>query len=210
MSFNFNFTQAKLVLCLPKNKELNQWFPALFEQLDKYEINTLERVAAFLSQCAHESLDFTVVTENLNYGAAGLQTTFKKYFPTAELAKQYERNPERIANLVYANRMNNGNAGSGDGWKFRGRGIIQLTGKENYTACSQYIFKDDRLTKDVSWLETKQGCVGSACWFWNSRKINQFADKGDVVGVTKLINGGGNGLEDRKDKYSAFKAFLSS
>lgn len=210
MSFNFNFTQEKLAKCLPKNKEIDKWFTALHEQLDKYEINTLERVASFLSQCAHESLDFTVLTENLNYGAAGLQTTFKKYFPTAEKAKLYERKPEKIANLVYANRMGNGDEASGDGWRYKGRGIVQLTGHDNVAACSQYIFKDDRLVKDTSWLETKEGCVGSACWFWNSRKINVPADKEDVVGVTKLINGGTNGLEDRKTKYAKFKAILAA
>ena len=208
---NFNFTEEKLQQCLTNNREIDQWFPLLLKDLEFYEINTVERVAAFLSQCAHESLNFTVTHENLNYGAPGLMATFKKYFPTQELANEYARQPEKIANRVYANRMGNGDEASGDGYKYRGRGIVQLTGHDTYRDCSMAVFGDDRLLSSPDWLESKEGCVIGACWFWNVYKnINPVADTDDVEAVTRLVNGGLNGIDDRKAKYSAFKEILSA
>jgi putative chitinase len=207
---NFNFTQDKLQQCLSNNREIDQWFPLLEGYLEFYEINTVERVAAFLSQTGHESLNFTATHENLNYGAPGLMTTFKKYFPTQELADAYARQPEKIANRVYANRMGNGDEASGDGWKYRGRGIIQLTGHDNYKACSLAVFQDERLLEDPNWLESKEGCVVGACWFWNTRFINKAADAEDTDAVTRLVNGGLNGIDDRRARYASYKEILSA
>jgi putative chitinase len=137
--------------------------------------------------------------ENLNYSAKGLVGTFKKYFPTEEIAKQYERKPEKIANRVYANRMGNGDENSGDGYKYRGRGLIQLTGKFNYTKFSQSI--DLSLDETVKYLETPEGAVASAGWFWDNNKLNRFCDNDDFITLTKRINGGTIGLADRKHHY---------
>ena len=158
-----------------------------------------KRIAAFLAQIAHESGGFNFVKENLNYGAKGLRAVFGKYFPTEEMALEYERQPEKIANRVYANRMSNGDEASGDGWKFRGRGLIQLTGKDNYSRFADSIGKD--LDDTIEYLETAEGAVASACWFWNANKLNSFCDKDDFVGLTRRINGGTNGLEDRQHHY---------
>lgn len=164
-----------------------------------------KRIAAFLAQTAHESGGFNAVKENLNYGAKGLATTFKKYFPTEASAKPYDRNPEKIANKVYANRMGNGPESSGDGFKYRGRGLIQLTGCDNYTRFAKAL--DKSIDDAVEYLETPEGAVASAGWFWDVNKLNVYCDKNDFVGLTKRINGGTIGLEDRKHHYElALKA----
>jgi putative chitinase len=186
----------------PKTKTavLERYALPLHEVAEYYDMyKNPKRAAAFLAQIAHESGGFNFVTENLNYSAKGLMTTFKKYFPTEELAKQYERKPEKIANRVYANRMSNGDENSGDGWKFRGRGLIQLTGRANYTR-----FAEDlgiSLDETVAYLETPAGAVSSAGWFWDNNNLNQLCDKDDFVTLTKRINGGTIGLEDRKHHY---------
>lgn len=163
------------------------------------------RVAGFLAQIAHESGGFNFVAENLNYSAKGLMTIFKKYFPNEELANQYARKPEKIANKVYANRMKNGPEESGDGWKFRGRGLIQLTGRDNYTRFAAALDLD--IDSTIAYLETPNGAVASAGWFWDNNKLNQFCDKDDFVTLTKRINGGTIGLADRKHHYEiALKA----
>jgi putative chitinase len=166
---------------------------------EKYEINTKERVAGFLAQCGHESLDFTVLKENLNYGAKGLRGTFGKYFPDDATAAKYERKPEMIANRVYASRMGNGNEASGDGYKFRGRGAIQLTGCSNYTAFAKDVGKT--IDETIVYLETLEGAIESACWFWKKNGLNEIADKKDITLMTKRINGGTIGLEDRKKHW---------
>lgn len=164
-----------------------------------------KRMAAFLAQVAHESGGFNFVKEGLNYSAAGLNKTFKKYFPTVESANAYARNPAKIANKVYANRMGNGPESSGDGYKFCGRGLIQLTGKDNYTRFAKAIGKS--IDEAVAYLETAEGAVASAGWFWDANKLSVYADKGDFVGLTRRINGGTIGLEDRKHHYDiALKA----
>jgi putative chitinase len=164
-----------------------------------------KRAAAFLAQIAHESGGFNFVKENLNYSAKGLMGTFKKYFPTEAIAKQYERQPEKIANRVYANRMSNGDEASGDGYKFCGRGLIQLTGRANYTKFSQDL--GISLDETVAYLETPEGAVSSAGWFWDQNNLNSYCDKDDFIGLTKRINGGTIGLEDRKHHYEiALKA----
>ena len=208
MSFEFEFTEEKLQECLTRNKNIDVLFEALQNVLPKYEITTVERVAAFLAQCGHESLDFTVLQENLNYGAKGLLGLFKKYFPTEALAKEYERKPEKIANRIYANRMGNGPEASGDGYAHRGRGAIQLTGKLNYQAFGNSIGLT--LEDTVHYCETMDGAIESACWFWTKNKLNTIADDKNILLLTKRINGGTIGLEDRKKHYEHNLKILAS
>ena len=192
-------TTQQLSQLIPGNKYTQYWADALNAILPEYDINTEPRVAAFIAQCAHESGGFKFLTENLNYRWESLRKVFPKYFSTDELAKEYERKPEKIANRVYANRMGNGDEASGDGWRYRGRGLIQLTGRDNY-----YIFSESistPLEEIPEYLETFEGAVQSACWFWESNKLNQWADNRDILTLTKRINGGTIGLEDRKKHY---------
>jgi len=207
---DFTLTKAKIAKILDKSKEPDAWFEAFNAVLPKYEINTTERVAAFLAQCGHESAGFTVLQENLNYSASGLASVFKKYFTTDEAAA-YARQPERIANRVYGGRMGNSAEASGEGYKFRGRGIIQLTGKENYTNASKAIFNDDTLIKDPDMInKDKKIAVEVACWFWKKTGLNALADAGDIKGMTKRINGGYIGLDDRIAHYNSALAILKS
>ena len=194
----FDFTADKLAQCIKKNKNPQEWWQGLYNQLPKFYIISPARVAGFISQCQHESADFTILTENLNYGAKGLLGIFKKYFPSEDLAKQYERKPEKIANRVYASRMGNGPESSGDGWTFRGRGLVQLTGRANYTQCSRDLFGDDTLVEDPDVVaNTPEYAILSACWFWHKNRLNDICDRGDVVLLSKRINGGTIGLADR-------------
>jgi putative chitinase len=186
----------------PKTKisTLQKYVDPLNDVCDYYEItNTNQRLAGFLAQIGHESGGFNFVKENLNYGAKGLMTTFKKYFPTEELAKQYERKPEKIANRVYANRMGNGPESSGDGWKYCGRGLIQLTGKDNYTRFANAL--EISIDECVAYMETPEGACSSAGWFWDNNSLNSYCDRGDFIGLTKRINGGTIGLADRQHHY---------
>jgi putative chitinase len=169
---------------------------SLNETFDKYHINNILRVCHFLAQILHESGAFKYTSENLNYSAQGLMKTFPKYFPTLEIANQYAKNPQKIANKVYANRMGNGDENSGDGWKYRGRGNIQTTGKSNYQLLTES-FKID-FVNHPEYLEQQLYSTISAGWFWNSRSLNQYADQDNILTITKKINGGTNGLEDRK------------
>jgi putative chitinase len=192
-------TKDQLKQLLPKNPYIDQWYKALSQLLPDYEINTPQRMAAFLAQCAHESGEFIFVQENLNYKAASLRKVFPKYFTDDATAAAYEKKPEKIANRIYANRMGNGPEESGDGYKYRGRGLIQVTGKENYTwfAASLQITPEEA----AQYMETFEGAAQSACWFWETNNLNQYADKGDIVTLTKKINGGTIGLEDRIKHY---------
>lgn len=193
-------TLQQLQKIISKNTHVEQWYQALSELLPHYEIDTHLRLAAFLAQCAHESGSFKYTSENLNYRWQSLRKTFPKYFPTDSLAQQYEKQPEKIANRVYANRMGNGSENSGDGWQFRGRGLIQLTGKNNYTLFANSLNID--LETTVSYLETFEGSVESACWFWQTNNLNYWADIQDMVTLTKKINGGTIGLQDRIEHYN--------
>jgi putative chitinase len=193
----------------PKTKKatLEQYVDAINDVAKHYNMfENPRRVAAFIAQIAHESGGFNFVRENLNYGAKGLMTTFKKYFPDEETAKRYERKPEMIANRVYANRMGNGDEASGDGFKFRGRGLIQLAGKNNYTAYAKAIGKP--IDEAVAYLETPAGAVSSAGWFWDTNRLNRFCDSDDFVTLTKRINGGTIGLADRKHHYELALKYL--
>jgi putative chitinase len=197
--FEFNFTQAKFEECIGKNPYADHWFEALCEILPDYEINTVPRVAAFLAQTAHESGGYRAIKENLNYKAASLRKVFPKYFPTDELANAYAQKPEMIANRVYGGRMGNGDEHSGEGYKYCGRGLIQLTGKDNYTRYAQSL--EISVEEASEHLTTFEGCVQSAAWFWEANNLNQWADAGDILTLTKRINGGTIGLEDRIKHY---------
>jgi putative chitinase len=182
-----------------------EWLAECLEPLNDafafYEINNPERISMFLAQAGHESAGLSVMEENLNYSAQGLNKIFPKYFARAGRdANAYAKKPEKIANVVYSSRMGNGDEASGDGYRYRGRGFIQLTGKSNYSAFAADM--EMPLEEATAWLDTAEGAVWSACWFWDSRELNKWADKGDIVTVTKKINGGTIGLEDRKSHYA--------
>lgn len=192
-------TVSQLKQLLPNNPYVENWHNALVQLFPDYDINTPKRMAAFIAQCAHESGGFRILTENLNYKAAGLRRIFPKYFPTDELAKQYEKQPSKIANRVYANRMGNGDESSGDGFRYCGRGLIQLTGKSNYQSFADSL--EMRVEDVPAYLATFEGAAQSACWFWETNNLNRFADANDILNMTKRINGGIIGLEDRKKHY---------
>jgi putative chitinase len=193
-------TLDKLKKLIPANPYVKEWHEPLDQLLPQYEINTPRRVAAFVAQCAHESAGFKFIQENLNYRAASLRKTFPKYFATDAIAQQYERKPQMIANRVYANRMGNGDEASGDGWKYRGRGLIQLTGKDNYTFFAGSL--GIPVEEAAEYLGTFEGASQSACFFWQENNINRFADANDIRGMTRAINGGFIGLEDRIKHYN--------
>jgi putative chitinase len=201
MSFTFEFKKEHLASMIGKNPYLDYWYDALYQILPEYNINTPERVAAFIAQCAHESGNFRFLQENLNYKAESLTKTFKKYFPTLESAQPYAKKPQMIANKVYANRMGNGDEASGDGFRYLGRGLIQLTGKNNYTFFAASVGIEN-MDECVEYLGTFEGAVQSACFFWENSNLNQWADKGDILTLTKRINGGTIGLEDRIKHYN--------
>lgn len=191
-------TKEQIHGLLHGNNDWESWVKPIQELLPKYDINTESRIAMFFAQCGHESLNFKVLSENLNYSAKGLDAVFPKYFKHAgREAADYHRQPERIANVVYSDRMGNGPIESGDGWLFRGRGVIQLTGRDNYTAFANSI--DRSVERTIEYLETKTGALESACWFWKVNGLNNIAT--DIVAATRRINGGKNGLADRKHHY---------
>ncbi len=197
------------------------YLPLIHGVIDRYEINTPQRIAAFLAQVGHESAGFTVLVENLNYSADGLAMTWGARFALKDSAGKYvmvkdgsrlrrmpnseaqllHRKPEAIANRVYSDRLGNGCEASGEGWLYRGRGLIQVTGKENYRACSLALFADDRLLTTPHLLENWQWAVASACWYWQARGINKWADGDDFESVTKAVNGGLNGHAERLAVY---------
>jgi putative chitinase len=184
---------------------LEKFVDPINQVIEDFDINTPNRIAMFLAQIGHESGGLTKLHENLNYKAARLVQIFPKYFKNVD-PNDYGGKPEAIANLVYANRMGNGDEESGDGYRFRGRGAIQLTGRSNYTACGGDLEVD--LINNPDWLETPEGAIMSAAWFWDQRDLNDYADKNDVVTVTKKINGGIIGLDERKELFEeALKIF---
>lgn len=191
---------------LPNNNYIQEWYDALSVHIPEYDMDTPERLSAFISQCSHESGEFTRLTENLNYRWESLRRVFPKYFPTDDIAKKYEHNQKAIASRVYANRMGNGNEASSDGWKYRGRGLIQITGKNNYSAFAEFIGMS--LDDVPDYLESFDGAIVSACWYWKINNLNRFADSEDIKGLTKAINGGYNGLDDRIAKHDEITEIL--
>jgi len=204
-------TLELLTALCPKTKTsiLESYIEPLNTVTEYYEMTeNIKRVAGFLAQLAHESGGFNAVIENLNYSKEGLRKVFPKYFPTDELAAQYARQPQKIANRVYANRMKNGDENSGDGWKFRGRGLIQLTGRDNYTKFAEAL--DMTIEDAIEYLETPNGAVASAGWFWDNNNLNQYCDNNDFITLTKRINGGTIGLADRQHHYEVALNYLGS
>jgi putative chitinase len=213
-------SEAQLKQLLPNNPHTGYWWAVLFgpqeelggsSLLNAYDINTPKRVAAFIAQCAHESGGLMVLQENLNYRAATLRTVFPKYFPTDAIAADYANRPnkqEAIANRVYANRMGNGDESSGDGFRFRGRGLIQLTGRSNYQAFAKSLGVE--VDEVPEYLATFEGAAQSACWFWDKNNLNQWADQSDIITLTKRINGGTIGLEDRLHHYKQALAVIGA
>jgi putative chitinase len=197
---------------IPKNKDPESWYEAATELFEAYEINTPNRIAGFMAQCAHESLDFTRLEENLNYSEKALNGVFGRYFGEGKRdAAEYARNPEKIANYVYQDEFRSkrgamGNVNDGDGWRFRGRGIKQLTGRNNYTAFGKTVGMSAE--EAAEYVATPKGAIESACWFWKTNKLENWADKGDNVGLTKKINGGTIGLDDRNRRWEEALAIL--
>jgi putative chitinase len=207
MSFDFDFRADQVQKLLPRNPHYQEWYNALCNELPKYEINTIPRVAMFIAQTAHESGGFTALKENLNYQAKSLTAIWPKRFPPG-IAEQYAHHQEAIANRAYCDRMGNGPESSGDGWKFHGRGLIQLTGKSNYVAFAKEIGMD--IDECVEYCETPEGAVESACFFWEHHNLNAISDAGDVVKATKTINGGTLGIEDRTARFHQALQVLAS
>ena len=203
-------TVDQLRAMIPTNKEVEEWCEELNKALPKYDITTDQRISGFVSQCAHESMDFTAMSENLNYREETLNKVFPRYFgPGKRNAAEYAKNPEKIANYVYMDEFRTsklGNTQPGDGWRFRGRGLKQLTGRDNYTRFA----KDYNMTAEEAavWVETKEGALASALWFWKTNNLNAIADTGSVPALTKKINGGDIGLADRQARYAKAMAAL--
>lgn len=199
-------TVDQLAAMIPTNNEVEDWCEELNKALPKYDIDTPKRIAGFISQCAHESRDFTAMEENLNYSEKALNSVFGRYFgPGKRNAAEYARNPEKIANYVYMDEFRSkggalGNTQPGDGWRFRGGGLKQLTGRSNYSGFA----KDYGITAEeaADWVRTKEGALASALWFWSKNNLNTVADTGDVTALTKRINGGDIGLADRQQRYA--------
>jgi len=201
-------TQQQLLQILPNaGDQAGVFVPVLNTAMNDYQIVTTQRVAAFLAQAGHESGQLRSVVENLNYGAQALVATWPSRF-TPDLAAQVARQPEQIANIVYASRMGNGDASSGDGWNYRGRGLIQITGRSNYLQCSLGLFGDERLLQQPELLEQPQWAAESAAWFWEQQGLNALADADQFNSITRKINGGLNGLEDRLQIWARARAVL--
>jgi putative chitinase len=204
---SFELKKEHVAEMLKGNKNVDAWHAAMVKIFPKYGIDTPNRIAGFCAQCGHESLNFTVLEENLNYKAETLEKLFSKYFSKAgRNAADYAKQPEKIANVIYASRMGNGDTASGEGYKFRGRGIIQLTGKDNYSNFGKSINKS--LDEVIEYVKTLDGALESACWYWGTRQLNLTCDANDIVKMTKLVNGGTIGLEDRKKHYEHNLAVL--
>lgn len=207
-------TDQQLKQIMPGCTDPATWAPALNAAMAQFEITSLERIAAFIAQIAHESGQLTRLSENLNYSAKRLMQVWPSRFPTMEKALQYERNPERLANCVYAKRLGNGDEASGDGWRYRGRGLIQLTGRGNYRSAAQGIGL--QLEEQPDLLLQPGPAALSAAWFWKSRGLNELADDqnddndtDDFKSITKLINGGTVGLKERMAFWDKAKGVLT-
>lgn len=199
-------TLDQLKKCVPGCKNPQYMVLHLNHYMVSEGLITPLRKAHFLAQVGHESADLNVMTENLNYSADALRRVFGKYFPNSQTAEKYARQPQAIANRVYANRMGNGSEASGDGWLYRGAGLIQLTGKNNHQAFADAVGKP--LAGIGDYLRTPQGACQSAAWFWAQNGLNRLADADDIRGITRRINGGYNGLDDRQQRLARAKSVL--
>ncbi|HYD81937.1 MAG TPA: glycoside hydrolase family 19 protein [Paucimonas sp.] len=203
-----------LKVALPQCAKPDLWADALNSVLGRYGIDTPARIASFLAQTGHESGQFNRLTENLNYSVAGLMKTWPKRFPTVQIAEGYARNPEKLANFVYANRLGNGDVPSGDGFRFRGRGLIQITGKSNYLATGKALGLD--LVGSPDLLLQAEHAAASAAWFWSNHGLNALADDNtddqdleDFTEITRRINGGTIGLKERFALYKTIESRLA-
>lgn len=210
MDFTFSFNSSLLSTILNKNPNYLDWFRSLNTYLPVSNINTVNRVSAFLAQCCHESNNFITLEENLNYSATRLIEIFPTHFSNLQEANTYDRKPIKIANRVYANRMGNGDEKSGDGWNYRGRGLIQLTGKNSYLQYSTDVFNNNSAQLDPSLLTTTDGAVQSACWFWTKNNLNVLADQNNINAISRKINGGDNGLQERSQLYNKILSILKT
>jgi len=199
-------TSSTIKAIMPQTTRADAYVEPLNAAMQFAEVNTPLRTAMFLAQLAHESSQLNRIVENLNYSEQGLLDTFPKYFDAGS-ARNYARQKERIANRVYADRLGNGNEASGDGWKYRGRGLIQVTGKSNYDDCGKALALN--LVDAPEQLEQPMLAARSAAWFWKAKGLNALSDAQDIVGATKRINGGDKGLKDRREFYEKAKATLS-
>jgi putative chitinase len=194
--FTFDFSLDSFKSIIGNNPYAEHWHEALCQILPDYDINTPERVACFLGQTMVESAGYTAIQENLNYRPETLMKVWPSHFPTEDVANQYAHHPDLIANRAYAGRMGNGDEASGDGWAYCGRGLIQITGKDNYSKFADSI--GTPLEQIPEFLTTFEGCVQSACWFWEANNLNDLADQINVLALTKKVNGGTLGLQERK------------
>jgi putative chitinase len=207
-------TLSQFQQMIPTNREAAEWYSIAVDMFKKYDIITINRIASFMAQTAHESQDFRVLEENLNYSAERLVQVFPRYFGKGKNnPADFARNPEKLANLVYmdANRTKSGALGNihqGDGWRFRGGGIKQLTGRTNFTKFGQSIGMSPEQASD--YVRTKKGAFESACWFWKTNNLSKFADADDIVGMSRRVNGGDIGLDDRKNRYTRAKSILGT
>ena len=197
-------SQVRTIMPKAPYERASQFAMYFTQWSDRFGVDTPARAAAFLAQVAHECAELNTLTENLNYSAERLLQVFPKYF-TVSNVNYYARNPQKIGNRVYANRMGNGSEGSGDGYRYRGRGCFQLTGRGNYQDYANSPLCSGDLMGHPEWLAQFPGAVKSALWFWQSRKLNKYADRGDFRGLTKAINGGYNGLESRQKYWERAK-----
>ncbi len=205
-------TIDQLDMAVPKARyeDLVKYVDFLNEGMETFEINTPNRIAAFIAQVAHESGDFRSTEENLNYSWQALRNTWPKRFATDEVAKQYHRQPERIANVAYAGRYGNGDEASGDGWKYRGRGLIQVTFRDNYAAYAQAVADPSIITAPEQVAQPRHAAL-SACWFWHENGLNPLADAGNETSfnqITLKINGGWNGKEDRLENWAEARVVM--
>lgn len=198
---------------IPSNKEAPEWYAIAMDMFPKYNINTPNRIAGFMAQCAVESGEFRILEENLNYGVDALNRVFGRYFgpPPKRNAAEYARNPEKLANYVYMDEFRSpssrlGNTQPGDGWKFRGGGIKQLTGRSNFTRFGQSIGMTAEQAAD--YVRTKKGAFESACWYWRTNNLERFADRDDIDGMSRAVNGGDNGLVARRNHYVRIKGII--
>lgn len=201
-------TQDQLSQMLPGNQYIDNWANALNNTLPNYDITTINRIAAFLGETYVESDAYTQLHENLNYRATSLMKAWPKHFPTLDIATQYANKPEAIANRAYANRMGNGDESSGDGWRYCGRGLIQITGRNNYQAFANSVGMD--INSVPAYLQTFNGAVQSACWFWQNNDLNSYADDWNIEKLSIVINGGTNGLDVREQQCNRAQQILGA
>lgn len=204
MTFEISHESLKQIIPHP-TYSLDVWYQALNDLLPKFEINTRNRVAAFLTHTMYDSSDYSCLRETVNYSSSVLLRLWSRYFNEVT-AKAYGNKPEAIANKIYANKMGNGPESSGDGWKYRSGGLIPLSGKQVYAAFAQFAGMD--VDDAIDYIETPKGAVHSACWYWKLTNMNELADAEDISSMTKKITGGTIGIDDRIHNYEAIKELL--